>query len=177
MKQFIAELNRRNVSRVAVTYLAAAWFLVEVADTTFPRFGFEDSAVRNVIVLLAIGFIPALVLSWFFELTPEGLTRDLPGETAKSDAPRTSRMADRLIVIMLLGAVGLLAIDKFVLEPTRVAVKIEEATEAGRLESRTASARSRWLHSCVARRPATRNIFRWCRSRCWSCCQRSKSSE
>lgn len=135
MKQFIAELNRRNVSRVAVTYLAAAWFLVEVADTTFPRFGFEDSAVRNVIVLLAIGFIPALVLSWFFELTPEGLTRDLPGETAKSDVPRTSRMADRLIVIMLLGAVGLLAIDKFVLEPTRVAVKIEEATEAGRTEA------------------------------------------
>lgn len=135
MKQLIAELNRRNVSRVAITYLAAAWLLVEVADTTFPRFGFEDSAVRNVIVLLAIGFIPALVLSWFFELTPEGLTRDLPGETPKSDAPRTSRMADRLIVIMLLGAVGLLAIDKFVLEPSRVAAQIEEATEAARTEA------------------------------------------
>jgi len=135
MKQLIAELNRRNVSRVAITYLAAAWLLVEVADTTFPRFGFEDSAVRNVIVLLAIGFIPALVLSWFFELTPEGLTRDLPGEAPKSDAPRTSRMADRLIVIMLLGAVALLAIDKFVLEPTRVAVQIEEATEAARTEA------------------------------------------
>lgn len=135
MKQFIAELNRRNVSRVAFTYLAAAWFLVEVADTTFPRFGFEDSAVRNVIVFLAIGFIPALVLAWFFELTPEGLRRDLAGDGAKSAAPRTSRKADRLIVIMLLGAVGLLAVDKFVLEPTRVAVQIEAATAAARTEA------------------------------------------
>jgi adenylate cyclase len=135
MKQFIAELKRRNVTRAAITYLAAAWLLIEVVDTTFPRFDLSESAVRNVIVLLAIGFIPAVVLSWFFELTPDGLKRDLtPDRTARS-SPHTSKTADRLIVVMLLGAVGLLAVDKFVLDPARDAVRIEEATKAARTDA------------------------------------------
>ncbi len=135
MKRFFAELRRRNVSRVAVTYLAAAWLLIEVADTTFPRFGLEDSAVRIVIVLLGIGFIPALVLSWFFELTPDGLKRDVDADRAVNVAPRTSRTADRLIVIMLLAAVGLLAVDKFILDPVRDTARIEQATEAARIDA------------------------------------------
>ncbi len=135
MKQFIAELKRRNVSRTAITYVAAAWLLIEVADTTFPRFGIDDSAVRNVIVLLAIGFIPALVLSWFYELTSEGLKRDLATDGTNSSAPRTSKTADRIIVVMLLAAVGFLAIDNFVLDPARDAVRIEEATEEARTDA------------------------------------------
>ena len=135
MKQFIADLKSRNVPRAAITYLAAAWLLIEVADTTFPRFGLEDSAVRNVIVLLAIGFIPALVLSWFYELTPDGLKRDLDADQKAGNEPRTSKTADRLIVIMLLAPVGILAFDNFILDPVRDAARIEEATEAARTDA------------------------------------------
>lgn len=131
----MAELKRRNVWRVAITYLAAAWLLIEVADTIFPRLGLDDTMVTNVIVVLAIGFIPALILSWFFELTPEGFKRDSDVDPATPVAPRTSKTADRLIILMLIMAVGLLAVDKFVLDPARDTLKIEEATEAGRTDA------------------------------------------
>ncbi len=58
-----AELKRRNVLRVAIAYMAAAWMLIQVADVVFPRLGFSETAVTNIILLLAIGFIPAVVIA------------------------------------------------------------------------------------------------------------------
>ena len=58
-----AELKRRNVLRVAIAYMAAAWMLIQVADIIFPRLGLSDTAVTNIILLLAIGFIPGLAVS------------------------------------------------------------------------------------------------------------------
>jgi hypothetical protein len=58
-----AELKRRNVLRVAIAYMAAAWMLIQVADIVFPRLGLSETAVTNIILLLAIGFIPAVVIA------------------------------------------------------------------------------------------------------------------
>lgn len=135
MKQFLTELKNRNVTRVAITYLAAAWLLVEVADTTFPRFGLEDSAVRNVIILLGIGLIPTLVISWFFEMTPDGLKRDIDVDKNVERPRLANKTADRLIVLMLLAAVSLLTVDKFILDPARDSAELEAAAEAARTEA------------------------------------------
>jgi adenylate cyclase len=70
------ELKRRNVFRVAIAYLAGAWLLIEVAGTLFPVFGVPDWGVRFVVIVLALGFLPALIISWAYELTPEGLKRE-----------------------------------------------------------------------------------------------------
>ena len=129
------ELKRRNVFRVAIAYLASAWLLIEVADTILPRLGFSDSAVTNVILVLAIGFIPTLILSWIFELTPEGLRRDSNAGPGSSIAARTGKKLDRLIIVTLVLAVGFLAIDKFVLDPARDTLEIEAATERGRTDA------------------------------------------
>jgi len=68
----IQELKRRNVFRVAIAYLAASWLFIEVADTVLPRlpevFSNPESAIRTIINLVAIGFFPILIFSWFFEL-------------------------------------------------------------------------------------------------------------
>ena len=85
----VHELKRRNVFRVAIAYLTGAWLLVEVAETLFPIYGLSASAVRLVVTLLAIGFPLALVFSWVFELTPEGL-----GEKMNS-TPRQHRHSQR----------------------------------------------------------------------------------
>ena len=53
---FFEELKRRNVFRVGIAYGVAAWLLIQVSDTVFPRIGLPDSAVTLVIALLAIGF-------------------------------------------------------------------------------------------------------------------------
>lgn len=130
-----AELKRRNVLRVAIAYMAAAWMLIQVADIIFPRLGLSDTVVTNTILVLAIGFIPAVVIAWFFELTPEGLKRDSDVSPGDSIAPRTGKTLDRLIVVMLVLAVGFLAVDKFILDPARDQQDIEAATEKGRAEA------------------------------------------
>ena len=73
---FIAELRRRNVIRMAGLYLVGAWLITQVAGTVLPMFDVPTWVLRSVVVLLAIGFVPALVVSWIFELTPEGLRRE-----------------------------------------------------------------------------------------------------
>ncbi|HWS77758.1 MAG TPA: hypothetical protein VN205_05205, partial [Thermomonas sp.] len=72
----IAELKRRNVIRMAGLYLVGAWLLVQVASTLFPAFGVPDWALRALVIVLALGFVAAVVFAWVFELTPDGLKRD-----------------------------------------------------------------------------------------------------
>lgn len=84
------DLKRRRVFRVTAWYVLAAWVLIQVAETTFPYMGFPPSAVSAVIVLTIVGLPIALVLSWVFDLTPEGLettSRSSPTEPAGIEAP------------------------------------------------------------------------------------------
>jgi adenylate cyclase len=75
-RSFFAELKRRNVIRMAGLYLVGAWLLTQVASTILPMFGTPEWLPRTIVLLLAIGFVPALIFSWVFELTPQGLKRD-----------------------------------------------------------------------------------------------------
>jgi hypothetical protein len=76
INNFLAELKRRNVIRMAGLYLVGAWLLTQVASTVLPMFGTPDWLPRSIVILLVIGFVPALIFSWVFELTPQGLKRD-----------------------------------------------------------------------------------------------------
>ena len=106
-----AELKRRNVVRVVLAYLAGAWLLIQIADTVFPAYGAPDSALTILITLLVIGLIPVIVVSWAFELTPQGLKRDLHVAPGESTAPGTARRLDRVIMIVLALAIGFFAIE------------------------------------------------------------------
>ena len=75
LRKFFVELKRRNVYRAAVLYGMGAWLLAQIATQIFPFFNVPNSAVRFVIVALILGFPIAIVLSWLFELTPEGIVR------------------------------------------------------------------------------------------------------
>jgi len=72
----VAELKRRNVLRVAAAYLVVGWLLTEVLTTILPTLGAPAWAARAVILIFAFGFIPAVIFSWFYELTPEGIKRE-----------------------------------------------------------------------------------------------------
>ena len=75
MKSFFAELKRRKVHRVAIAYAVAAWLLIQIATQVFPFFEIPNWAVRLVVLLLVLGFPIALILSWIFDLTPQGIRR------------------------------------------------------------------------------------------------------
>ncbi|MBK7146966.1 MAG: hypothetical protein IPH76_17920 [Xanthomonadales bacterium] len=59
-----AELKRRNVIRMGGLYLVGAWLLVQVAETVLPAFDVPGWVLRAIIIVLALGFLPALVFSW-----------------------------------------------------------------------------------------------------------------
>src|SRR6476619_7067499 len=126
-RDFFSELKRRNVIRFAGLYLVGAWLLTQVAGTVLPMFGAPDWLPRSIVVLLAIGFIPALIFSWVFELTPEGLKRDEEVTPAQSIGPQTARRMDRMIIVVLVLALGYFAFDKFVLTPRREAAMVDRA--------------------------------------------------
>jgi TolB-like protein len=130
-----SELKRRNVFRVATAYIVASWLIIQVIETIFPVFGFSDGAIRLVIILLAIGFVPALVFSWVFELTPSGLTKEVSVEQENSITRYTGKKIDRAIIVLLALALGYFAYDKFVLDPRRDAALIESTT----LQARSAA--------------------------------------
>jgi TolB-like protein/Flp pilus assembly protein TadD len=100
-------------------YLVGAWLLTQVASTVLPMFGAPDWLPRSIVVLLAIGFIPMLIFSWVFELTPQGLKRDEDVPAEQSIAPQTGRRMNRMIIAVLVLAVAYFAVDKFVLSQRR----------------------------------------------------------
>jgi TolB-like protein/tetratricopeptide (TPR) repeat protein len=122
-RNFFAELKRRNVVRMAGLYLVGAWLLTQVASTVLPMFGAPDWLPRSIVILLAIGFLPALIFSWVFEITPQGLKRDEDVPPAESIAPQTARRMDRMIIVVLALALGYFAFDKFVLALRRETAK------------------------------------------------------
>jgi adenylate cyclase len=118
--------------------------IVQVASTVFPAFELPSWALRGVIVLLAIGFIPALVISWVFELTPEGLKREDEIEPDASITPHTAQRMDRMLWVGALLALSYFAVDKFLLAPHRAAVvaMAEQAPPAPPVQAASASANS-----------------------------------
>src|SRR5210317_2547555 len=95
------ELKRRNVIRVGAAYIVSSWLLIQVAETIFPLFGFGDTPARLVVIVLAIGFVPSLIFSWVFEITPEGLKKDADIDHEKAITQTTGRKLDRIILDVL----------------------------------------------------------------------------
>src|SRR5215468_395565 len=126
-KKFLTELRRRNVIRMAGLYLVGAWLVAQVAGTVLPMFGAPEWLPRTIVVLLAIGFIPAVIFSWVFEITPEGLKREEDVAPKRSITPQTGRRMDRTIIVVLVLALGYFAFDKFVLTPRREAALVASA--------------------------------------------------
>ena len=109
MKNFLAELKRRNVHKGAIVYAVIAWLLIQVAF--IPVFEVPSWAIKTLIVLLVLGFVAVVSISWAFEATPEGMkrTKELsPNEVL----PTWSRKKFAIFIITTaLLAAGLLVFD------------------------------------------------------------------
>ncbi len=109
MKNFLAELKRRNVHKGAIVYAVIAWLLIQVAF--IPGFEVPSWAIKTLIVLLVLGFVAVVSISWAFEATPEGMKRTeelSPNEVL----PTWSRKKFAIFIITTaLLAAGLLVFD------------------------------------------------------------------
>src|SRR5438445_1783542 len=113
-KKFLTELKRRNVYRAAVAYGVVAWFLTQLTTQVFPFFEIPNSAVRFVVIALAVGFPIAMLLSWLYEFTPEGIVRteDLHPAQARSIQRATGRILDFTIIGALLLVIAMLIVAR-----------------------------------------------------------------
>jgi TolB-like protein/Tfp pilus assembly protein PilF len=82
-RDFLSELKRRNVYKVAVAYAVVGWLLIQVATQVFPFLDIPNWAIRFVIFVTALGFPVALIIAWAFELTPEGIKRTEAADAAR----------------------------------------------------------------------------------------------
>jgi hypothetical protein len=73
--RFFAELKRRKVYKVEVAYAVVSWLLVQAASIFLPTFGAPQCMMKAVVVFLALGFILSAILSWVFDITPQGIKR------------------------------------------------------------------------------------------------------
>ena len=98
---FLAELKRRNVYKVAIAYLVAGWALSQGIAQVFPVFDISNWAIRIIVLLIVVGFPVAVVFAWFFEITPEGVKRT---EVADAMPKSTGRKRHAWIYVVVAGA-------------------------------------------------------------------------
>jgi formylglycine-generating enzyme required for sulfatase activity/predicted esterase len=107
MGRFLEELKRRKVFRVAGAYVVAAWVVLQVAGELVPILELPDWTSRLVFLLLVIGFLPAVIMAWAFELSSDGVRpeREADGSTAQRP-PRVSPVAASVITVLALAFAG-----------------------------------------------------------------------
>jgi TolB-like protein/Tfp pilus assembly protein PilF len=120
-----SELKRRNVIRVAAAYIIVSWLLLQVSDTLVPALHLPEWFNSGVAFVLIIGFPIALILAWAFELTPEGLKKEIEVDRSQSITAKTGRKLDFAIIAVLVVAIvylaGKLWFDKDLDQPPPIA--------------------------------------------------------
>jgi TolB-like protein/Flp pilus assembly protein TadD len=127
---FLSELKRRNVYKVAVAYAVVGWLAIQIASTILPAFHAPEWVVQTLIVIVALGFPIALVLAWAFEMTPEGMKRT---EDIRPDEklPQWSRRKfAAFILVVVICAAALLGYQVFRAKPTATPGPLSEKSIA-----------------------------------------------
>jgi TolB-like protein/Tfp pilus assembly protein PilF len=109
LDNFFSELKRRNVYKVAVAYAVIAWLLTQAASILLPTFEAPAWVMKVFVVIVAAGFVVALVIAWAFEMTPQGMKRTENVGPDEVIPQWSGRKFAALIIMIAMGAVALLA--------------------------------------------------------------------
>ncbi len=112
---FLEELKRRNVIRVAALYIVASWLILQVADILLDAFEVPSWGMRLLVAILMLGFPIVLLMSWVFELTPDGLRREAD-ISRSAETPPSGRKINILTIVLLLLTIGIVVVDRVIPE-------------------------------------------------------------
>ncbi len=128
---FIVELKRRNVAKTAVLYVVASWLVLQVTDVLSSLLPVPDWTGALVVTLIVVGFLPAMIFSWLYELTPEGLKRENAVRQGESITHETGRKINILIIVLLVLAIGVVVVDRLIPETgTTTSTPVAERRQA-----------------------------------------------
>lgn len=111
--KLLVELKRRNVFRVAVAYVVLSWLILQMGDLLFDLMGLPEWANRIVLVILLLGFPVAIIVSWIYELTPEGIKKESAVDRTQSITSETGRRLNYLTIGMIALGIAVVGIDRF----------------------------------------------------------------
>jgi len=121
----VSELRRRNVHRMVVLYLVAAWLIMQVTEVLIDLAKLPDWIGTTTLGLLAIGLPITLIFSWFYELTPEGLSFEKDIGSGESITHVTGRRMNFIVISLLCAAVILFAYDKWwIVPPSELSIAV-----------------------------------------------------
>ncbi|KPK52333.1 MAG: hypothetical protein AMS22_09415, partial [Thiotrichales bacterium SG8_50] len=121
---------------MAVLYVIAAWLLLQVTDVLSSLLTVPDWTGSLVVLLLILGFFPAMIFSWVYEMTPEGLKKEKDIDRSRSITSETGHKINILIIVMLALAIGAVVVDRLMPEAERVdeTPVVEEAEETAQAD-------------------------------------------
>jgi TolB-like protein len=114
--EFLAEIRRRRVVRFSLGYAAAAFVALQLAEIVFPAFGFGEGAIRVLVVAVALGFLPSIVLAWLYDVTAEGIRRTQESATSGPEPRRLSVLAFSITTIVVTGGVAWYVLEQDVIQ-------------------------------------------------------------
>jgi hypothetical protein len=115
MQSFLRELQRRNVYKVGAMYAVGGWLIVQVATQVLPLFDVSALALRVIVLAIVAGFPIALVISWVYEVTPQGIARTADVAPEQSIARHTGQKLNYVIIAVLALAVAFLFAQHYLL--------------------------------------------------------------
>ena len=141
--QLFNELKRRNVFRVGVAYVVSAWLVLQVADVVLNNISAPDWVFSVFMLTGAVFFVPVLVFSWAYELTPDGLKKESEVDRSGSITGQTGRKLNLITMGMLVAVVAFVLIERTI-EPdaSETAEAIAEETESGEVTTTTVDDKS-----------------------------------
>jgi TolB-like protein len=107
------ELKRRNVFRVGIAYIVAAWLLMQIADVVLNNITAPEWVFQVIMLVLGLGFPLALIFAWAFEMTPEGIKKEREVDRSQSITSQTGRKLDFIIMGIMAVALAYFTWDKF----------------------------------------------------------------
>jgi TolB-like protein/cytochrome c-type biogenesis protein CcmH/NrfG len=128
-----AEMKRRNVFKAGAAYLALGWVVTQVTSTVAPLLHLPDSIGPIIVWIGVIGFPFVIMFSWAYEITPEGIRRENEVDRSTSITHVTGRRLDYTIIGLLLVAIALFAVDRFMpqaVPPAPAPAAVASATPA-----------------------------------------------
>ncbi|MEP4148717.1 MAG: tetratricopeptide repeat protein [Halioglobus sp.] len=126
-RRLLLEIKQRKVHRAAAIYSAGAWALLQVADVLVPLVNLPDSAIPIVLELAALGFIPSMILAWYFDITPKGVVEAPKIDYSPDRMSLTpARVAEFSLILFVTLFVGLLYASR--LDAERTLEQIEQSS-------------------------------------------------
>ena len=111
----LGEMRRRNIFKVSLAYAIVSWLVVQIADVILPTFNAPQWIMQVLVLLLILVFPIAVLLSWAYELTPEGFKATADVDRTQSITITTGRRLNHVVIFLLSLAVVFLVIDNYVL--------------------------------------------------------------